>query len=76
MLTRWGYGIISVDVLDIDNWFRGKSNDCEIKIESQLGFENFEFKKFITNYNNGNLYDMKSHRSDGNNDENPIKLLE
>jgi len=35
-MTTWGLGLLAVDVLDIDKWFRGKSNDAEVKVINLL----------------------------------------
>lgn len=36
MLTHWGFGLLPVDILDIDSWFRGKSSDTLVSVSSTL----------------------------------------
>lgn len=32
LMTNWGFGLLAVDVLDIDSWYRSKSKDVEVTV--------------------------------------------
>lgn len=32
LMTHWGFGLLAVDILDIDSWYRSKSNTAEVTV--------------------------------------------